>query len=62
LTKLATAKRNQAALVGNVVKDDGEQMPDWISAVRKHGTEKALKLYPDLAADFRAAMAGRNRH
>ena len=62
LSKLATAKRNQAALVGNVIKDDGEQMPDWISAVRKHGTEKALKLYPDLAADFRSAMAGRNRH
>ena len=62
LNRLATAKRNHAQIVGNVLSDDTEETPDWVAAVRKHGPEKAMRMFPDLARDYREAMAKRNAH
>lgn len=60
-SRLETVKTKTASIVGNVIKDEGEECSDWLTAVRRYGLDKALKLHPDLAREFREAMAGRNK-
>ena len=56
LKELAATKALHASLVGNVLSDPQEIAPkDWPEAVRKHGQATALRLYPQLAADYRSA-------
>ena len=62
LDRLATAKRNHAQLVGNVLQSEDTETPDWVSAVRKHGPEKAMRMFPNLARDYREAMAKKAQH
>lgn len=61
-SRLETVKTKTASIVGNVVKDEGEECSDWLTAVRRYGIDKAIKLHPDLARDFRVAMAGRKKN
>lgn len=61
-SRLETVKTKTASIVGNVIKDEGEECSDWLTAVRRYGIDKALRLYPDLAREFRVAMAGRKNN
>lgn len=56
---LETEKAQHAALVGRVLGPSAEPPASWPEAVKRLGSDAALRQYPELAKAFRAQFAGR---